>query len=48
MLTSPFFLSAVHTWQDYFVLNWLGKKVAGDLEKFRQGARDGTLGWLEG
>ncbi|KAM5540014.1 hypothetical protein V8D89_006154 [Ganoderma adspersum] len=43
VLTSPFFLSAAHTWQDHLVSNWLGKKASDDLEKFRQGARDGTL-----
>ncbi|KAI1788565.1 Asx homology domain-containing protein [Ganoderma leucocontextum] len=43
VLTSPFFLSAAHTWQDHLVSNWLGKRAADDLEKFRQGARDGTL-----
>ena len=43
VLTSPFFFSTAHTWQDHLVSNWLGKKAADDLEKFRQGARDGTL-----
>ena len=43
VFTSPFFLSAAHTWQDHLVSNWLGKKASDDLEKFRQGAGDGTL-----
>ncbi|PIL34284.1 hypothetical protein GSI_03059 [Ganoderma sinense ZZ0214-1] len=43
VFTSSFFLSAAHTWQDHLVSNWLGKKASDDLEKFRQGARDGTL-----
>ena len=43
VFTSPFLLSAAHTWQDHLVSNWLGKKASDDLDKFKQGAREGTL-----
>ncbi|TBU54808.1 hypothetical protein BD310DRAFT_827287 [Dichomitus squalens] len=43
VFSSPFLLSAAHTWQDQLVSNWLGKKASDDLEKFKQGAREGTL-----
>ncbi|KAH9939757.1 uncharacterized protein BXZ73DRAFT_88929 [Epithele typhae] len=43
VLTSPFFLSAAHTFQDHLFSSWLGKKAASDLERFLAGARAGTL-----
>ncbi|KAI0743588.1 Asx homology domain-containing protein [Daedaleopsis nitida] len=43
VFTSPFFLSAAHTWQDHLFSSWLGKKASDDLAQFTQGAQDGTL-----
>ncbi|RPD72958.1 hypothetical protein L226DRAFT_553923 [Lentinus tigrinus ALCF2SS1-7] len=43
VFTSPFFLSAAHTWQDHLFSSWLGQKASDDLEAFKQGAKDGTL-----
>ena len=43
IFTSSFFLSAAHTWQDHLFSSWLTKKASEDLEKFEQGAREGTL-----
>ncbi|RDX40627.1 hypothetical protein OH76DRAFT_1450598 [Lentinus brumalis] len=43
IFTSPFFLSAAHTWQDHLFSAWLGTKAAADLETFNKGAQDGTL-----
>ncbi|KAI9058924.1 hypothetical protein FKP32DRAFT_1596798 [Trametes sanguinea] len=43
VFTSPFFLSAAHTFQDHLFSGWLGKKAADDLEKFRDGVRAGEL-----
>ena len=37
IFTSPFFLSAAHTWQDHLFSAWLGKKAADDLEAFKGG-----------
>ena len=43
VFSSPFFLSAAHTFQDHLFSSWLGKKAAADLERFMQGMRDGSL-----
>ena len=43
IFTSPFFLSAAHTWQDHLFSAWLGKKASDDLEAFNAGAEAGTL-----
>ena len=43
VFTSPFFLSAAHTFQDHLFSGWLGKKAEADLARFLKGARDGTL-----
>ncbi|KAI8995224.1 Asx homology domain-containing protein [Trametes punicea] len=41
VFTSPFFLSAAHTFQDHLYSSWLGKKALDDLAKFREGALTG-------
>ncbi|RPD72933.1 hypothetical protein L226DRAFT_141527 [Lentinus tigrinus ALCF2SS1-7] len=43
IFTSPFFLSAAHTWQDQLFSSWLGQKASDDFETFKKGAKDGTL-----
>ncbi|KAI0740462.1 Asx homology domain-containing protein [Earliella scabrosa] len=43
VFSSPFFLSAAHTWQDHLFSSWLTQKASDDLEKFSQGAQDGSL-----
>ncbi|KAI0764148.1 Asx homology domain-containing protein [Trametes elegans] len=43
VFTSPFFLSAAHTFQDHLFSGWLGKKAADDVAKFREGARTGNM-----
>ncbi|KAI0643249.1 hypothetical protein C8Q79DRAFT_928435 [Trametes meyenii] len=43
VLTSPFFLSAAHTFQDHLFSSWLAKKASDDLAKFREGAMSGDL-----
>ncbi|KAI0665582.1 hypothetical protein C8Q78DRAFT_986076 [Trametes maxima] len=43
VLTSPFFLSAAHTFQDHLFSSWLAKKASVDLGKFREGAQSGDL-----
>ncbi|KAI0692695.1 hypothetical protein C8T65DRAFT_669342 [Cerioporus squamosus] len=43
IFTSPFFLSAAHTWQDHLFSSWLGTKAADDLDAFKKGAQVGTL-----
>ena len=43
VFTSPFFLSAAHTFQDHLLSGWFGKKAEADLAMFLKGASDGTL-----
>ncbi|KAI0350306.1 hypothetical protein OH77DRAFT_1431176 [Trametes cingulata] len=43
VFTSPFFLSAAHTFQDHLFSSWLGRKAAEDLAKFQEGSRAGHL-----
>ena len=43
VFTSPFFLSAAHTFQDHLFSGWLGKKAEADLARFLKGASDETL-----
>ena len=43
VFSSPFFLSAAHTFQDHLYSSWLGKKAADDLAKFKEGARAGDI-----
>ncbi|KAI0364637.1 hypothetical protein BV20DRAFT_974200 [Pilatotrama ljubarskyi] len=43
VFTSPFFLSAAHTFQDHLFSSWLGKKASEELTKFQDGARAGGL-----
>ncbi|KAI0328966.1 hypothetical protein GY45DRAFT_1325670 [Cubamyces sp. BRFM 1775] len=43
VFSSPFFLSAAHTFQDHLYSSWLGKKALDDLQKFQEGARTGNI-----
>lgn len=43
VFTSPFFLSAAHTFQDHLFSSWMGKKASDDLVKFEEGARSGAM-----
>ncbi|CDO75926.1 hypothetical protein BN946_scf184873.g15 [Trametes cinnabarina] len=43
VFTSPFFLSAAHTFQDHLFSGWLGKKASDDLETFKEGVRTGQM-----
>lgn len=43
VFTSPFFLSAAHTFQDHQFSSWLGRKASEDLAKFEEGTRAGEM-----
>ncbi|KAL1943738.1 hypothetical protein VTO73DRAFT_4183 [Trametes versicolor] len=43
VFTSPYFLSAAHTFQDHLFSSWMGKKAADDLTKFEESARSGAM-----
>ncbi|OSD00305.1 hypothetical protein PYCCODRAFT_1437436 [Trametes coccinea BRFM310] len=43
VFTSPFYLSAAHTFQDHLFSGWLSKKAADDLAKFKEGVRTGQM-----
>ncbi|KAH9946585.1 Asx homology domain-containing protein [Amylocystis lapponica] len=43
IFTSPFFLSAAHTFQDHLYLGWFGQKAQDEVAQFEQGVRDGSL-----
>ncbi|TFY60775.1 hypothetical protein EVJ58_g4933 [Rhodofomes roseus] len=43
VLTSPFFLSAAHTYQDHLFSGWFGKKAREEAAQFQAGVRQGTL-----
>ncbi|KAI0631552.1 Asx homology domain-containing protein [Trametes polyzona] len=43
VFTSPFFLSAAHTWQDHLFSSWLTKKATDEMARFAEGARTGDM-----
>ncbi|KAH9916526.1 uncharacterized protein B0H18DRAFT_914203 [Fomitopsis serialis] len=43
VFTSPFFLSAAHTYQDHLFSGWFGKKAREEVTQFQSGVREGAL-----
>ncbi|CCL98449.1 uncharacterized protein FIBRA_00447 [Fibroporia radiculosa] len=41
--TSPFFLSAAHTFQDHLYSGWLGKKARDDIRRYEMGVDEGNM-----